>query len=306
MTRRFSTIGPGSSAGFTPAGDLGGSSASQTVVALTGTGSAPNKTVAMNANIIAWALGLATPKITQDAPTSNAVPADFTVQAQSGWPSATGSVAVRAGATVRLLGGERSDTTGRRKGATLGISSTIDRLVEATEVQSENTSLSRVVSLCNVGSASPTFTNMPSGSGDGVICLFAATSRPTANPGTGFAVIYNSGGIPFARTAGGVDQSIVSSSVNAIFGSDADQTPAATVFTATTIISPAVSATLTATRNLIAPTTSGLMFWYANFSLGAQSVTVKTSAGTGVTVGNGKTAKVRCDGTNYVRMTADA
>lgn len=59
---------------------------------------------------------------------------------------------------------------------------------------------------------------------------------------------------------------------------------------------------LTATRNVICPTVSKL--WIVeNATTGAQSIQVKTAAGTGVTIPNGKTYSVRCDGTNIVAAT---
>jgi len=59
------------------------------------------------------------------------------------------------------------------------------------------------------------------------------------------------------------------------------------------------SGSLTATRNLIVPTTAKQYYIFNNTS-GSQSITVKTSAGTGVIVPNGGKALVYCDGTNVV------
>jgi hypothetical protein len=42
-----------------------------------------------------------------------------------------------------------------------------------------------------------------------------------------------------------------------------------------------------------------------NNTTGAYTVTVKTSAGTGIVVGQGKRAILLADGTNVVRITAD-
>jgi microcystin-dependent protein len=56
---------------------------------------------------------------------------------------------------------------------------------------------------------------------------------------------------------------------------------------------------LTATRNLIVPT-ANKFYAVRNATTGSQSVLVKTSAGTGVTLANGYTQLMYCDGTNVV------
>lgn len=57
--------------------------------------------------------------------------------------------------------------------------------------------------------------------------------------------------------------------------------------------------TLTAARNIIVPDTSKLTF-VKNSTTGGFSLTVKTSAGTGIEVPNGGSAVVFCDGTNVI------
>jgi hypothetical protein len=59
------------------------------------------------------------------------------------------------------------------------------------------------------------------------------------------------------------------------------------------------SVTLTATRNVICPSVSKL-YVVKNATTGGQSIVIKTSAGTGITVANGATAIVLCDGTNVI------
>lgn len=56
---------------------------------------------------------------------------------------------------------------------------------------------------------------------------------------------------------------------------------------------------LTATRNLVVPTINKLYF-VSNATTGSQSIVVKTSAGSGVTVPNGREAVVYVDGTNVI------
>lgn len=60
-----------------------------------------------------------------------------------------------------------------------------------------------------------------------------------------------------------------------------------------------ISGALTATRNVICPAVSK-MYIVKNATTGGQSIIFKTSAGTGVTIGNGVTTIVFCDGTNVV------
>jgi len=61
------------------------------------------------------------------------------------------------------------------------------------------------------------------------------------------------------------------------------------------------SGSLTATRNLIVPTTAKLYYVFNN-TTGSQSIVVKTSAGTGITIPNASKAVVFCDGTNVVEV----
>lgn len=58
-------------------------------------------------------------------------------------------------------------------------------------------------------------------------------------------------------------------------------------------------------RNVVAPLETGAIYWVKNNTTGGFSATFKTSGGSGVVIANGKGAWVYCDGTNYVRMTAD-
>lgn len=91
---------------------------------------------------------------------------------------------------------------------------------------------------------------------------------------------------------------------NADFSSDADLTlgytdsNAAQVFR-NLILNVTSSVSLTASRNLIVPTIDKL-YIVENNTTGSQSIVVKTSAGTGITVPNGATAIVYADSTNVV------
>jgi hypothetical protein len=62
-----------------------------------------------------------------------------------------------------------------------------------------------------------------------------------------------------------------------------------------------VTGSITATRNLIVPTIEK-QYIIQNNTTGSQSIVVKTSAGTGITVPNGRKAHLYADGTNVIQM----
>ena len=59
------------------------------------------------------------------------------------------------------------------------------------------------------------------------------------------------------------------------------------------------SGSLTATRNVIAPASASKVYIIKNSTTGGQSIQIKYSAGTGVTIGNAQTMIVYGDGTNF-------
>ena len=61
---------------------------------------------------------------------------------------------------------------------------------------------------------------------------------------------------------------------------------------------------LTATRNIVLPLTPAVYF-VDNSTGGAQSIQVIGASGTGITIATAKKALVYCDGTNFIRATAD-
>jgi hypothetical protein len=73
----------------------------------------------------------------------------------------------------------------------------------------------------------------------------------------------------------------------------------------TKILEVTSAVTLTATRNVVLPLAKGLGLAVYNGTTGAQSLQYIGATGTGVTVANGKRARIYCDGTNWVRETAD-
>lgn len=91
---------------------------------------------------------------------------------------------------------------------------------------------------------------------------------------------------------------------NANFTTDANDTLTLTDSNASQVarcfaLNVTSSVVLTATRELVVPTIQKTYLIYNNTS-GSQSITVKTSAGTGVTVANGTYMLVYADGTNVV------
>jgi hypothetical protein len=60
--------------------------------------------------------------------------------------------------------------------------------------------------------------------------------------------------------------------------------------------------TLSTGRNIVVPNNKKQ---YAVINASGQTLTVKTAAGTGTAIANGKAAIVACDGTNVVRITPD-
>lgn len=88
------------------------------------------------------------------------------------------------------------------------------------------------------------------------------------------------------------------------FPTDADVTLTLTDSNATQtarnlVLNLTSSGSLTATRNLIVPTIEKPYIIFNN-TTGSQAITVKTTAGTGITIPNGKKALLITDGTNVV------
>lgn len=86
---------------------------------------------------------------------------------------------------------------------------------------------------------------------------------------------------------------------------DADYTVVSPDFCAAVIEVPN-TVTLSATRKVILPVVDNHEWYVKNNAGGAQSITVVGATGTGVTIATARGARVYCDGTNFVRQTADA
>lgn len=86
-----------------------------------------------------------------------------------------------------------------------------------------------------------------------------------------------------------------------VFTSDANHTmafPEMSGSSGVMVVTSSVS--LTAARNLIAPLVKGFQFTIENKTTGGQSIQVIGTSGAGVTIANGSTVVVVCDGTNYL------
>jgi hypothetical protein len=90
-------------------------------------------------------------------------------------------------------------------------------------------------------------------------------------------------------------------SYNVIFATDANHTMSATEYS-NYFLDLTSSVSLTTTRQLIAPLTQGQSFVIQNNTTGGESITVIGSSGTGITITDGYTVAVICDGTNYVQI----
>ena len=99
-----------------------------------------------------------------------------------------------------------------------------------------------------------------------------------------------------------IEQSIVGSG-SVVFTADADMSVSisdgATSAARCVVLSVTSTTSLTATRNLTVPTINKPYVVYNNTS-GSQSIVVKTSAGTGITIPNGKRRAIYADATNVV------
>jgi hypothetical protein len=97
----------------------------------------------------------------------------------------------------------------------------------------------------------------------------------------------------------------LSDTLSVNFGSDADKTLSSAgdpseidLVVHALCLNLTSSGALTATRNLIVPVANKHFWWVRNSTTGAQSITVKTPAGSGVTILNGDEVLLYQDGTN--------
>jgi hypothetical protein len=84
-----------------------------------------------------------------------------------------------------------------------------------------------------------------------------------------------------------------------IIPSDADYTLLVSEYT-NQFLNVASGVSLTATRNIIVPLVEGVTYIVQNNTTGSQSIEIIGASGTGVTIPNGSTILVTCDGNNYL------
>lgn len=90
-----------------------------------------------------------------------------------------------------------------------------------------------------------------------------------------------------------------------VMGSDANVTASAAEARCDCLVVTS-SVGLTATRNVVLPLVKGLAYDVVNLTTGGQALQFIGASGTGVAVANAKAARIRCDGANWLRITADA
>jgi hypothetical protein len=105
--------------------------------------------------------------------------------------------------------------------------------------------------------------------------------------------------IPLGGSIGVPGSVPILGSYNVIFTSDSDHTLSSTEWS-NQFLQVTSSISLTSTRELICPIVLGMCFIVQNKTTGGQSITIIGSSGTGITVSNGNTSSVVCDGTNYL------
>ena len=213
--------------------------------------------------------------------------------------SGTATSTNKDGGTVAIIGGIPTDSAGRRRPLTV-----YDRnsggsiFFELCDVRQNQTSFA--AAFFKAGDI--TSTEVPDG--DRLITIGPVVTEPVANPGSNFAHLYTRAGMLYSRSSTGNNQSIIPSLVVKAFPSDADYTLTQDGYQAT-IVEFTGGTTLTATRNVIVPTVAGYQWTIYNNTTGGQSIVIKTSGGTGITIATTKRAIVYVDGTNVVRVTAD-
>ena len=101
------------------------------------------------------------------------------------------------GGTLQIVGGAKG-STGLQGGVQIGVGNAVTgALIEVAEVVSGST----VIALGKAGAV--TATEMPSGTGSGVVFLANATTAPTVNPASGGVLYGTGGGLGFRSSGGG-------------------------------------------------------------------------------------------------------
>jgi hypothetical protein len=115
--------------------------------------------------------------------------------------------------------------------------------------------------------------------------------------------LYAEGGDGYWVSSRGTVQAFTASLSTPNIPSDANYTAVLSDYRAR--IMEFTSVTLTATRDVIIPNLLGQQWTVFNNTTGAQSIILKVTGQTGVTIASGKRAIVYCNGTDIVRVTPD-
>ena len=152
------------------------------------------------------------PHLFQNQAGTNHATSSLTISAQSSFTTATGTN--KNAGSLQLGGGTRTDTQGRHGGTKIalnnssaGVVGTV--MIEATEIQPEATSLSRVVSLFKTTTVAGDTTSLPTGTGDLVLYIANCNIAPTVAPGSGGILFVQNGVLKYIG-ASGVVQTIAS------------------------------------------------------------------------------------------------
>lgn len=137
--------------------------------------------------------------------------------------------------------------------------------------------------------------------GKGIIYLKNKTTAPTSNPTEG-GYLYSENGDGYWINNNGVVSSLSNTRIVRQFPSDANYTAIQDDYQAKIM---EFTGTISNTRDVIVPITSGYQWTIYNGTTGAQSIQIIGITGTGVTIANDKRAIVYADGTNIVRVTPD-
>ena len=258
---------------FSPGGDLSGNGLSQTVIGLQGrpiSSQTPTTNYVLTWNGSVW------------APAASAT--NFIVGGNLSGSSGSQTVIAINGATVPASG---SLTTGN----TLQVNGSNSLTYGPLNLAGGGNYISGVLPSGNQASQSLTLT----GDVTGVGTTFSTSTIVANISGSGGVVTFNativgnhSNSYPVAF---GVETLTLSSDANY-------------VLTGPQLIYPFLrvssSVSLTATRTITLPGTSGAVYYVFNSTTGGQSLTFQAATGTGVTVPNGLKAVIYFDGTNYV------
>jgi hypothetical protein len=140
-------------------------------------------------------------------------------------------------------------------------------------------------------------------SAQGVLYILNRTTAPTFAPGGG-SYMYAENGEGYWYSSTGKIQAFSKNRISRQLTSDANYNAVQADYQAN-IMEFTSSVSLTGTRNIVVPITSGYQWVVYNGTTGAQSLQFIGSSGTGITVANGKRAIIYADGTNIQRVTPD-